>query len=102
MQALMKQAQRMQQQLAAAQAELAETEVTGSAAGGLVTAVVTGGGDVKAVKIDPKAVDLDDLETLEDLVVAALNDAARAAAALSAEKLGPLTGGMGGLGLPGF
>jgi DNA-binding YbaB/EbfC family protein len=102
MQALMKQAQKMQQQLAAAQAELAESEVTGTSGGGLVSVVVTGGGDVTSVKIDPKVVDPDDVETLEDLLVAALNDAARAAGELSAEKMGPLTGGMGGLGLPGF
>lgn len=99
MQALMKQAQKMQQQLAAAQAELAETEVTGTSGGGLVTVTVTGGGEVRAVSIKPEVVDPDDVETLEDLVVAALNDASAAAAALSAEKMGPLTGG---LGLPGF
>lgn len=99
MQALMKQAQKMQQQMLAAQEELAATEVTGSAGGGLVTATVTGSGDVKAIKIDPKVVDADDVETLEDLVVAALHDAAAAAAALSAEKMGPLAGG---LGIPGL
>ena len=99
MQALMKQAQKMQQQLAAAQAELADAEVTGTSGGGLVTVTVTGGGEVRALKIDPKVVDPEDVETLEDLVLAALNDASAAAAALSAEKMGPLTGG---LGLPGF
>jgi DNA-binding YbaB/EbfC family protein len=102
MQQLMKQAQKMQQQMLAAQAELAEAEVTGTAGGGLVTATVTGAGEVRAVKIDPKAVDPDDVESLEDLVVAAIRDGARAAQELSEQKMGPLTQGMGGLGLPGM
>ena len=105
MQQLMKQAQKMQQQLASAQAELADAEVSGSAAGGLVTATVSGAGELKAVTISPDAVDPDDIETLQDLVVAAVRDANRAAAALAEEKIGPLTGGaagLGGLGLPGF
>ena len=102
MQQLMKQAQKMQQQLLAAQQELAEAEVTGTAGGGLVTATVSGDGQVKSVKIDPQAVDPDDVESLEDLVVAAIRDAAHNAQELSAEKMGPLAGGLGGLGLPGM
>jgi DNA-binding YbaB/EbfC family protein len=102
MQQLMKQAQKMQQQMLAAQAELADAEVTGTAGGGLVTATLTGAGEVRAVKIDPKAVDPNDVESLEDLVVAAIRDGARAAAELSEQKMGPLTQGMGGLGLPGM
>jgi DNA-binding YbaB/EbfC family protein len=102
MQQLMKQAQKMQQQMLAAQEELAETEVSGTAGGGLVTATVTGAGEVRSVKIDPSAVDPDDVESLEDLVVAAIRDAARAAAELAERKMGPLTQGMGGLGLPGM
>src|SRR2546423_13388317 len=94
----MQQAQKMQQQLAEAQAELAATEVTGTAGGGLVTATVKGTGEVLSVKIDPKAVDPDDVETLEDLVVAALHNAAEAARGLTEEKMGPLTSGLGGLG----
>ena len=100
MQQLMKQAQKMQQQLMEAQTKLAATEVSGSAGGGLVSATVTGAGDVLSIKIDPKAVDPDDVESLEDLVVAAIRDASRAAAELAEEKMGPLTQGMGGLGLP--
>ena len=99
MQQLMKQAQQMQQQLMAAQAELAETEVQGSAGGGLVTASMTGSGELLALTIDPKAVDPDDVETLQDLVVAAVRDAARAAGELAQDRMGPLTGG---LGLPGL
>ena len=101
MQQLMKQAQKMQQQLMEAQSKLAETEVTGTAGGGLVTAVVTGSGDVLSVKIDPRAVDPDDVESLEDLVVAAIRDAATNAAELQSTTMGPLAGGLGGLGLPG-
>jgi DNA-binding YbaB/EbfC family protein len=98
----MQQAQKMQQQLAEAQAELASSEITGTAGGGLVTVTMTGGGEVRSVKIDPKAVDPDDVETLEDLVVAALHNATEAVRALTEEKMGPVSGGMGGLGLPGF
>lgn len=102
MQQLMKQAQKMQQQMIAAQEELAKTEVQGTAGGGLVTATVTGAGEVVSLKIKPEAVDPDDVESLEDLVVAALHDASRAAQDLSSERMGPLTSGMGGLGLPGM
>ncbi len=102
MQQMLKQAQKMQQQIAKAQAELAEAEVTGTAGGGLVTATVSGAGEVKGIKIDPKVVDPDDVETLEDLIVAALHNAAQAAHELTEQKMGPVAGGMGGLGLPGF
>ncbi|WP_344685746.1 YbaB/EbfC family nucleoid-associated protein [Saccharopolyspora taberi] len=108
MQQIMEQAQKMQEQLLNAQQELSEAEVTGSAGGGLVTAVVSGGGELKSVAIDPKAVDPEDTETLSDLVVAAVRDANRAAQELQAQKMGPVTGalggqgGLGGLGLPGL
>ena len=102
MQQLMKQAQKMQQQLMEAQSKLAETEVEGSAGGGLVTATVTGSGDVLRVKIKPEAVDPDDVESLEDLVVAAIRDAASNAQELQQTTMGPLAGGLGGLGLPGM
>jgi hypothetical protein len=102
----MKQAQKMQQQLVDAQAELAETEVTGTSGGGLVTVTALGNGEIRGIKIDPKVVDPDDVETLEDLVVAAVHNAAQAARELSEEKMGPLTAGLGGLGgglgLPGM
>jgi DNA-binding YbaB/EbfC family protein len=102
LQQLMKQAQKMQQQMATAQAELAEAQVTGTAGGGLVTATTTGAGEVVSIKIDPKAVDPDDVETLEDLLVAALHNAAEAAREMAEEKMGPLAAGLGGLGLPGM
>ena len=106
MQEIRKQAQMMQQQLIDAQQELAEAEVTGTAGGGLVTVTMQGTGEVLTVKIDPKAVDPDDVETLEDLVVAAFHNAAQSVKTLTEEKMGPLSAGLGGLGgglgLPGF
>jgi DNA-binding YbaB/EbfC family protein len=96
---LMKQAQKMQEQLMAAQAELAERQVDGSAGGGLVTVVMTGSGELVSVAIDPKAVDPDDIETLQDLVVAAVRDGSRNVSELTQQTMGPLTGG---LGIPGL
>lgn len=101
MQQLLQQAQKMQQDLAAAQQELAESTVEGSAGGGLVKAIVNGSGELQDLKIDPKAVDPEDTETLADLVLAAVRDASGAAQNLQQEKLGPLAQGMGGMpGLP--
>lgn len=107
MQQILHQAQRMQEQLMSAQQELADAEVTGSAGGGLVTATVSGAGELKALNIDPKVVDPDDTETLADLIVAAVRDAGNTAQKLAAEKMGPLAGGLdggglGGLGIPGL
>jgi nucleoid-associated protein EbfC len=102
MQQLMKQAQKMQQQMMAAQEELAEAQVEGSAGGGMVKATVNGAGELLSLAIDPSIVDPEDVETLTDLVVAAVRDAGRAAQDLAAEKMGPLAGGLGGMGLPGM
>lgn len=104
MQQILQQAQQMQQQLMSAQQELADAEVTGSAGGGLVTATMSGGGELKSLTIDPKVVDPDDVETLADLVVAAVRDANGQVSELASQKMGPLAGGLGGggLGLPGF
>ncbi len=107
-QQIMRQVQQMQAAMAQAQAEIAATEVSGSAGGGMVTATVTGSGDLKGIKIDPAAVDPEDVEMLEDLVVAAVAEARRAADALSQEKMGAVTGGLGslmggmGLNMPGM
>ncbi|MEU3186574.1 YbaB/EbfC family nucleoid-associated protein [Streptomyces sp. NPDC006923] len=101
MQQLLQQAQQMQQDLARAQEELASTEVEGQAGGGLVKATVNGSGELRALVIDPKAVDPDDTETLADLVVAAVHAANENARQLQQEKLGPLAQGLGGMpGLP--
>lgn len=99
MQQLLEQAQQMQEQMETAQNELAATEVTGSAGGGLVTATVSGSGELKSLTIAREAVDPDDTETLADLVVAAVRAANDQAQDLVAEKMGTLTGGLGGLGL---
>ncbi|MCU1683676.1 MAG: nucleoid-associated protein [Amycolatopsis sp.] len=99
MQAILQQAQQMQQQLASAQDELANTEVTGTSGGGLVTATVTGAMELTNLVIDPKVVDPEDTETLADLVVAAVRDASANAQKLTEQKLGPLAGGLGG-GMP--
>jgi DNA-binding YbaB/EbfC family protein len=103
---MLRQVQQMQAAMAQAQQEIAATEVTGSAGGGMVTATVSGNGDLKQVKIDPAAVDPDDVEMLEDLVVAAVTEARRTAEQQAQEKMGAITGGlgnlMGGLGLPGM
>ncbi|MFD1829088.1 MULTISPECIES: YbaB/EbfC family nucleoid-associated protein [Streptomyces] len=101
MQQLLQQAQKMQQDLAAAQQELAESQVEGSAGGGLVKATVSGAGELKGLVIDPRAVDPEDTETLADLVLAAVRDAGAAAQQLQQQKLGPLAQGLGGMpGLP--
>ena len=103
MSGLLAQAQAMQQQLLNAQQELAEMQVNGSAGGDLVTATVTGSGELVGLMIKPEAVDPTDTETLADLVLAAVRDATSKAQAAAAEKLGPLTGGLGGgSGMPGL
>lgn len=94
-----KQLMKLQQQLAAAQARLAEAEVTGTAGGGLVTVTVSGSGEFKSVRIDPRAVDPEDVEALEDLVLAAIHNASESVRKLTEETMGPLTGG---LGIPGL
>lgn len=101
MQQLLQQAQKMQQDLAAAQQELAETMVEGSSGGGLVKATVTGAGELQSLHISPEAVDPDDTETLADLVLAAVRDANNSAQDLQQKKLGPLAQGLGG-GMPGL
>jgi DNA-binding YbaB/EbfC family protein len=105
-QQMLRQVQQMQAAMAQAQQEIAATEVTGTAGGGMVTATVMGNGDLKAIKIDPAAVDPDDVEMLEDLVVAAVTEARRSAEQIAQEKMGAITGGlgnlMGGMGLPGM
>lgn len=102
MQQLLQQAQQMQETLARAQEELAETEVEGQAGGGLVQATVSGSGALRGLKIDPKAVDPEDTETLADLIVAAVQAANENAQHLQQQKLGPLTQGLGGSGIPGL
>ena len=91
---LLRQMQRMQENMADAQAALATELVEGSAGGGVVTATVTGTGELQKVSIAPEVVDPDDVEMLEDLVVAAVTEALRAAQELQARSMGSLTGGL--------
>ena len=91
---MMKQMQKMQADMAAAQDALAEATVEGSAGGGMVKVVVTGTGDVQSVQIKPDVVDPDDVEMLEDLVLAAVTDGLRRARDLQGESMGNVTGGL--------
>lgn len=100
--AILQQAQKMQEGLAKAQEELANATVEGTAGGGLVKVQMTGASDITSVEIDPSVIDPDDAETLQDLIVAAVRDAQHKSADLTQQKMGGITGGMGGLGLPGL
>jgi nucleoid-associated protein EbfC len=100
---LMQQMGEMQEQMQKAQDELEKETVESSAGGGMVSVTATGAGDIKEIKIDPKAIDPDDPEMLADMVLAAVNEAIRSARSLQESKLGGLAGGaLGGLGLPGL
>jgi DNA-binding YbaB/EbfC family protein len=99
---MMKQLQEMQQRMEQAQAELAVETVESSAGGGMVTVVVSGALEVLEVRIDPEAVDPDDVEMLQDLVVAATNEALRGAQDLAQKKLGGATGGLDLPSIPGL
>jgi DNA-binding YbaB/EbfC family protein len=95
---LLKQAQKMQQQLMDAQAAAAEEVVEGQSGGGVVKVAVSGGGEFRGVTIDPKVVDPDDVEMLEDLVLAAIHDAMGKVQEISQKAMGGLDlGGLGGL-----
>ncbi len=102
MQKMMKQVQKMQAEMAKAQEALGEETVEASAGGGVVTVVVNGHQEVQSVKIDPSAVDPEDVEMLEDLVLAAVNEGLRKSQEMAAEKMSKITGGINIPGLPGF
>jgi nucleoid-associated protein EbfC len=99
---MMQQVQEMQTQMQQAQEELKNETVEATAGGGMVKVVATGGGEIKEITIDPKAIDPDDPEMLADMVVAAVNEALRSSQSLMEAKLGPALGGLHGLGLPGL
>ena len=101
MQAMIKQAQKMQQDMLKAQEEIAQMETEATAGGGAVKVVVTGTNTVKSLEIKPEVVDPDDIEMLQDLVVAAVNEAFRLAQEKSENSMKAFTGGMGG-GMPGL
>ncbi|HHT02281.1 MAG TPA: YbaB/EbfC family nucleoid-associated protein [Firmicutes bacterium] len=94
MQKMMKQVQKMQEDMQRIQAELADRTVTGSAGGGMVKAVVTCAQEMREIQIDPEVVDPAEIDMLQDLVVAAVNDALRKAQEESQAELGKITGGM--------
>jgi nucleoid-associated protein EbfC len=96
---MMQQVQQMQQQMQQAQEELARETVTASAGGGVVKATMTGGLELVSVEIDPEVVDPEDVEMLQDMVLAAVNEALASAQELASKKLGGITGGLGDLGL---
>ena len=99
---MLKQVQKMQADMMKAQEALASETVEASAGGGMVTVTITGDLQVKDVRIDPEAIDPEDAELLQDMVLAAVNEAIRQAQELAATKMGGATGGMdlGSLGLP--
>jgi len=96
MNALMQQAKRMQEQMQKAQEELEQAEVVGKAGGEMVVVTMTGKKEIKSIKLDKTAVDPDDIEMLEDLIIVAIKDASSKADDLSKDKMGPM-GGLGGL-----
>jgi DNA-binding YbaB/EbfC family protein len=108
MNAMLKQVQKMQADMAKAQEELKNEVVEASAGGGMVTVKVSGDLEVREIRIDPEAVDPEDVELLQDMVLAAVNEAVRSAQELAATKMNAAAGGLagpgglGGLGLPGF
>jgi nucleoid-associated protein EbfC len=108
MNAMLKQVQKMQADMVKAQEELKNEVVEASAGGGMVTVKISGDLEVRELRIDPGAVDPDDVELLQDMVLAAVNEAVRAAQELAASKMNAAAGGLagpgglGGLGLPGF
>ena len=99
---IMKQAQKFQTKMAKLQEELSDKTVEASAGGGMVTVVANGGQDVLSIRIDPEVVDRDDVEMLQDLIMAAVNDALNKAKAMMNEEMGQLTKGMNIPGMPGM
>ncbi len=99
---MMQQVQQMQAEMVKAQEQLANETVEASVGGGMVTVTASGAGEIVSIKIKPEAIDPDDPESLEDLVLAGVNEAIRNAQELMQSRLGGAMGGLGGLGLPGL
>lgn len=95
---LMQQAQQMQAQLQEAQREIVASSVEGTAGNGLVSLTLSGGGEVQDLTLKPEVVDPEDIETLQDLIVGAFQDANKKLQALAEEKMGPLSQGLNGMG----
>src|SRR3954466_4056277 len=99
---MLRQVQQMQAEMEKAQEQLKTEVVEASAGGGMVTVKVTGDLEIQEIKIDPDALDPEDVDMLQDMVLAAVNEAIRSAQELAASRMGGLTGGLGDLGLPGL
>ena len=99
---MMKQVQQMQADMAKAQEQLKSEVVEASAGGGMVTVKISGDLQIREIRIDPDAVDPEDVDLLQDMVLAAVNEAIRSAQELAASKMGGVAGGLGDLGLPGL
>ena len=97
MQQLMRQAQKLQEQMVKAQSELEEREYSAQAGGGMVTVTVTGKNELKSIEIKPECVDPEDVDMLQDMILAAVNEALRTAAQTREAEMGKLTPGMGGM-----
>ena len=100
MQQIMKQAQKMQQQLAEAQENLEQVTVDASAGGGMVKVTVNGQMMLESIAIDPEAIDPDDVEVLQDMIIAAVNEGVRGVAEIANKQMGAITGGMNIPGMP--
>ncbi len=101
-QKMLRELERMQANMEKAQEELGQATVEGTAGGGAVVVVMNGHQQIESLTIDPEFVDPEDVETLQDAIIAALHDAQGKAQNLMQEKMGAVTGGLGGLGLPGL
>jgi DNA-binding YbaB/EbfC family protein len=99
---MMAQVQKMQQEMQQAQEDLAKETVTASAGGGVVKATMTGSQELISIEIDPEAVDPEDVEMLQDMILAAVNEAISSSQEMASKKLGGITGGLGDLGIPGM
>ena len=99
---MMAQVQKMQQEMQQAQEDLAKETVTASAGGGVVKATMTGSQELVSIEIDPEVVDPEDVEMLQDMVMAAVNEAMTSSQEMASKKLGGITGGLGDLGIPGM
>jgi hypothetical protein len=99
---MLQQVQKMQEEVERIQEEASKEVVTVTAGGGIVEVAITGGLEIQRITIDPDVVDPEDVEMLQDIVVAAVNEAINKAQAMMSERMAAVTGGLGGLGIPGL
>lgn len=99
---LMRQVQKMQQDVERVQAEAEQEVITVTVGGGAVEVAITGGLEIQQIKIEPEVVDPEDVDMLQDLIIAAVNEAIQKAQEMMAERMSAVTGGLGGMGIPGL